>query len=292
MPEFVKTEGAPAWCPGCGNFAIREAVIKALNGSGLKKSEVVMVSGIGQAAKMPHYIECNFFNGLHGRSLPAATGIKLANPDLNVIVESGEGCHYGEGGNHFLAALRRNIGLTVLIHDNQIYGLTKGQSSPTTEFGQKTVSSPLGVLNQAFHPLTVAVATGAGYVARGFSGDEEHLANLILEAIRYPGFAMVDILMPCVSFNKVGTFQWYKSRVKKLPENYNPADKNAALITSEIWGDEIPIGLIYRRAPEAKESLECEIATHRGLDKAPRLAGRPPDRQRLEGIIKGKISPS
>lgn len=289
MPEFDKTNIEPAWCPGCGNFAIREAVLKALNDSGLKKREVVMVSGIGQAAKMPHYIETNFFNGLHGRALPAATGIKLANPDLNVIVESGEGCNYGEGGNHFLAALRRNIGLTLLVHNNQIYGLTKGQASPTTEFGQKTKSTPLGVMNHPFHPLTVAIATGAGYVARGFSGEISHLANLIVEAIRYPGFALVDILMPCISFNKVGTFQWYKKRVKNLPEDYNPSDKVAAMATAEKWGDEIPIGVIYKRDPAAEEPLELEIAAARSLDKPVCLAGRPPDRAKLEAIMRAHL---
>ena len=189
MANFNKTNQEPAWCPGCGNFPIREAVLTALNNSGLKRRDVVFVSGIGQAAKMPHYIDVNFFNGLHGRSLPAATGLKLANPNLNVIVESGEGCHYGEGGNHFMATLRRNLDLTVLVHDNQIYGLTKGQASPTTEPGQITKSQPQGVLSQAFHPLAIAISSGVGFVARGFSGDVEHLAGLILEGMRYPGLA-------------------------------------------------------------------------------------------------------
>ncbi|MDL2227230.1 thiamine pyrophosphate-dependent enzyme, partial [Deltaproteobacteria bacterium OttesenSCG-928-M10] len=236
------------------------AVLKALNDSGLKKREVAWVSGIGQAAKMPHYIETNFFNGLHGRSLPAATGLKLANPNLHVVVESGEGCHYGEGGNHFQAALRRNIDLTILVHDNQIYGLTKGQASPTTEPGQVTKSTPLGVMNQPFHPLTAAVSAGVGYVARGFSGDIDHLAGLILAAMRYPGLALVDILMPCVSFNKVGTFAWYRQRVKKLPDSYDPTDKTAALAKAEIWGEEIPIGLIYSRNPKDNPPLEEKIA--------------------------------
>ena len=285
MAEFGKTPIEPAWCPGCGNFDIREAVLKALNDSGLTKKDVAWVSGIGQAAKMPHYIDVNFFNGLHGRSLPAATGLKLANPKLNVIVESGEGCHYGEGGNHFLAALRRNIGLTVLVHDNQIYGLTKGQASPTTEPGQVTKSTPGGVLNAPFHPLSVAVVTGAGYVARGFSGEKDHLAGLILEAIRYPGLAVVDILMPCVSFNKVGTFAWYKSRVKKVPESHNPADKQAALVLTEKWGEEIPIGLLYRRDPAEVAPLEEKVAQKHGFTEPTPLAGNPPRRDRLESVM-------
>ena len=289
MAEFNKTPIEPAWCPGCGNFAIREAVLKALNDSGLKKREVAFVSGIGQAAKMPHYIQTNFFNGLHGRALPAATGLKLANPELNVIVESGEGCNYGEGGNHYLAALRRNIGLTVLVHDNQIYGLTKGQASPTTEPGQETKSTPLGVFNQPFRPLTAAVSAGVGYVARGFSGETDHLARLILEAIRYPGLAVVDILMPCVSFNKVGTFAWYKSRAKKLPDNYDPKNKEAALAAAEKWGEEIPIGLIYWRDPAENPPLEQKIAAARGQQSLPPLAGRPPRRDRLEAIMRQSV---
>ena len=285
MAEFNKNNQEAAWCPGCGNFSIREAVLKALNESGLKKREVAWVSGIGQAAKMPHYIETNFFNGLHGRSLPAATGLKLANPALNVVVESGEGCHYGEGGNHFMAALRRNIDLTVLVHDNQIYGLTKGQASPTTEFGQVTKSTPQGVFNQPFHPLTAALSAGVGFVARGFSGDIDHLAGLILQAMRYPGLALVDILMPCVSFNKVGTFAWYKARATKLPDSYNPGDKHSAWVKAETWGEEIPIGIIYKRDPGENPALEDKIAHKRGEGSLPPLAGNPPDREQLAAIM-------
>lgn len=289
MAQFNNSAQESAWCPGCGNFDIRKAVLKALNDSGLTQQEVVWVSGIGQAAKMPHYIDTSFFNGLHGRSLPTATGLKLANPNLNVIVESGEGCHYGEGGNHFLAAMRRNIGLTVLVHDNQIYGLTKGQASPTTEVGQVTKSTPQGVFNHQFHPLTVAISCGAGFVARGFSGDVDHLAGLILEAIRYPGMALVDILMPCVSFNKVGTFAWYKQRAKKLPETHNPADKAAALTVAEQWGDEIPIGVIYRRDPAEEAPLENKIADKHNQPKPEPLAGKPPLRDKLEAIMNRQI---
>jgi len=289
MAEFNKSPVEPAWCPGCGNFAVREAVIQAFNDSGLEKKDLVMVSGIGQAAKMPHYIDVNFFNGLHGRALPAATGIKLANPALTVVAESGEGCNYGEGGNHFLAALRRNIDLTLLVHDNQIYGLTKGQASPTTEPGQITKSTPQGVFNQPFHPLSVAIVTGAGYVARGFSGEIAHLAGLIVEAMRYPGLAVVDILTPCISFNRSSTFKWYKDRVRMLPETHDPSDKMAALAISEKWGDEIPIGLIYRRDPAEAESLDLKIAKHRGLEKPPVLAGNPPKREALESFMRQSV---
>ena len=285
MANFNKTTQEPAWCPGCGNFPIREAVLKALNDSGLKKKDVVFVSGIGQAAKMPHYIDVNFFNGLHGRSLPAATGVKLANPDLNVIVESGEGCHYGEGGNHFMATLRRNPDLTVLVHDNQIYGLTKGQASPTTDLGQITKSQPQGVLSQAFHPLAIAISSGVGFVARGFSGDVEHLAGLILEGMRYKGLALIDILMPCVSFNHVNTFAWYKKRATKVPDSYNPTDRAAALSMAEKWGDEIPIGVLYNRRDEDVLPLGELLAQKRGLASPLNLVGSPPERTKLEAIM-------
>ena len=155
-----------AWCPGCGNFPLLDGMKKGLVKAGLAPRDVLFVSGIGQAAKAPHYLNANLFNGLHGRSLPVATGAKLANPNLTVLVESGDGCCYGEGGNHFLAAIRRNIDLTMIVHDNQIYGLTKGQASPTSEQGQKTKAQPGGVVLERFNPVAVAVAMRAGFVAR------------------------------------------------------------------------------------------------------------------------------
>jgi 2-oxoglutarate ferredoxin oxidoreductase subunit beta len=235
-----------AWCPGCGNFSILKAVKQALVASQLKPHEVLFVSGIGQAAKAPHYLNANLFNGLHGRSLPVATGAKLANPKLAVIVESGDGCNYGEGGNHFLAAIRRNIDVTLLVHNNQIYGLTKGQASPTTNEGVVTKAQPTGVASTPFKPVAVAVAMEAGFVARGFSGTTDHLAGLIQEAVAHRGFSLVDILQPCVSFNKVNTFAWYKERCAPLPETYDPSNWEAAMKVSMDWGDRIPTGIIYR----------------------------------------------
>ncbi|MEW6185373.1 MAG: 2-oxoacid:ferredoxin oxidoreductase subunit beta [Thermodesulfobacteriota bacterium] len=234
-----------AWCPGCGNFSILQSVKQALVDLQLKPQELLFVSGIGQAAKAPHYLRANVFNGLHGRSLPVATGAKLANPGLTVVVESGDGCNYGEGGNHFLAAIRRNIDLTLLVHNNQIYGLTKGQASPTTAAGQVTKAQPSGVASDPFNPLAVAVAMKAGFVARGFSGMPEHLTTLIGKAVRHKGFALVDILQPCVSFNKVNTSAWYKKRCYELPAGYNPSDWAEAMKTSMEWGERIPLGIIY-----------------------------------------------
>lgn len=235
-----------AWCPGCGNFSILPAVKKALALGGFKPHEVLFVSGIGQAAKTPHYLNANVFNGLHGRALPAATGAKIANSKLCVIVESGDGCMYGEGGNHFLAAIRRNIDVTVIVHDNQIYGLTKGQASPTSQEGLVTKAQPAGVISEQFNPIEVAVALKAGFVARSFSGMQEHLTEMIEKGIQHKGFSLIDVLQPCVTFNKINTFAWYKSRCKQLPNDYDPNNFNLAMETASKWGDEIPIGLIYK----------------------------------------------
>jgi 2-oxoglutarate/2-oxoacid ferredoxin oxidoreductase subunit beta len=235
-----------AWCPGCGNFSILAAVKKALAVSNLAPHQVTFVSGIGQAAKAPHYLNANLFNGLHGRSLPVATGCRLANHEQPVIVESGDGCTYGEGGNHFLAAMRRNINIVLLVHDNQVYGLTKGQASPTSEEGFVTKAQPHGVFAEPFHPLAVAVALHAGFVARSFAGLEDHLVSMISQALQHPGFALVDILQPCVSFNKLNTFAWYKKRCYTLPETFDPTDWHAAMAKAMEWGEKIPIGVIYR----------------------------------------------
>ncbi len=235
-----------AWCPGCGNHAILEAVKKALAAGRRKPHKVLFISGIGQAAKAPHYLNANVFNGLHGRSLPVATGAKLANPKLTVIVESGDGCSYGEGGNHFLAAIRRNIDVTLLVHNNQVYGLTKGQASPTSSEGFVTKAQPQGVPSAPFNPVAVAVAMSAGFVARGFSGEIDHLSELIQQGISHRGFAMIDVLQPCISFNTVNTFAWYKKRCYALSSNHDPTDWEAAMKVAYEWGDKIPIGAIYR----------------------------------------------
>jgi 2-oxoglutarate/2-oxoacid ferredoxin oxidoreductase subunit beta len=240
----METKVETAWCPGCGNFAIRDALEKALGELPIPANRIVLASGIGQAAKMPHYLEVNYFNGLHGRSIPLATGIKLARPDLTVIAYSGDGCQYGEGGNHFIHAIRRRLDLTILVSDNQVYALTKGQSSPTTDPGVVNDLAPGGSLNTPLNPLALAITMGAPFVARGFAGDKEHLKELIKQAILFPGTALLDILQPCVSFNKVNTFTWYRERVFKLEAPLT--DRCEALKTAELWGERIPIGVIYR----------------------------------------------
>ncbi|MFH1215290.1 MAG: thiamine pyrophosphate-dependent enzyme [Pseudomonadota bacterium] len=235
-----------AWCPGCGNFAILASLKQALAAGNIAPHQVLLVSGIGQAAKTPHYLNANVFNGLHGRSLPVAIGAKLANPKLTVIAESGDGCMYGEGGNHFLAAVRRNADITILVHDNRVYGLTKGQASPTSELGFVTKAQPHGALSTPFNPVAVAVIMGISFVARGYAGDQDHLSALITEAIKHKGTSLVDILQPCVSFNTVNTYNWYKDRCYHLGAEYDCADQEAAIRTALTFGDKIPLGVIYR----------------------------------------------
>jgi 2-oxoglutarate ferredoxin oxidoreductase subunit beta len=233
-----------AWCPGCGNFAIRDALEKALQELPIPRKDVVLTSGIGQAAKMPHYLDVNFFNGLHGRSLPLAAGIKLARPDLTVIAYSGDGCQYGEGGNHFIHTLRRRLDITVLVSNNQVYALTKGQSSPTTDLNVVNSLDPEGNRSIPLNPVLLALAIGAPFVARGFAGEPAHLQELIKEAILFKGTAVLDILQPCVSFNKINTFAWYRKRIFKLEKPLG--DRNEALKTAALWGDRIPVGVLYR----------------------------------------------
>jgi 2-oxoglutarate ferredoxin oxidoreductase subunit beta len=269
-----------AWCPGCGNFSIAKAVKQALVASKLKPHEVLFVSGIGQAAKAPHYLNANVFNGLHGRSLPVATGAKLSNANLTVIVESGDGCNYGEGGNHLLAAIRRNVNITLLVHNNQVYGLTKGQASPTSDEGFVTKAQPQGTPSAAFNPIALAVAMRAGFVARGFAGMIDHLSELIQQGIAHLGFALIDILQPCVSFNTVNTFAWYKKRCSPMTAEYDPTNWDEAIKMSCQWGDRIPIGIIYQN-----DRLPFE--DHFPVLAQGPLLGRSMDRKKLKKVMEG-----
>jgi len=237
----------PAWCPGCGNFGILKALEKALVELEIEPSRVLLVSGIGQAGKLPHYTRGNVFNSLHGRPLPPAIGARIANPGLVVIAVGGDGDGYGEGGNHFLHAARRNHDITYLVHNNQIYGLTKGQASPTSDAGFVTRTTPYGAANPV-NPVSLAIVSGASFVGRGFSGDIEHLTGLMKKGINHRGFSLIDILQPCVSFNRQNTFQWYRERVYPLDSEsgYDPADKQAALAKAQEWGEKIPLGVIYQ----------------------------------------------
>jgi 2-oxoglutarate ferredoxin oxidoreductase subunit beta len=259
--------GKPAWCPGCGNFGILTALKNALVALEIEPYRVLVVSGIGQAGKLPHYTKGNVLNVLHGRTLPAASGAKIANPELIVIAVGGDGDGYGEGGNHFINAVRRNHDITYLVHNNQVYGLTKGQASPTSDFGFVTKTTPHGA-DIPLNPIALAIATGASFVSRGFAGDIEHLSQLIMRGIQHHGFALIDVLQPCVSFNHKNTYGWYQERVYKLEENgYDPGDKMAAFEKAQEWGDKIPIGVIYK---EDKPTYEEQLPA---LKKGPLVRG-------------------
>lgn len=236
-----------AWCPGCGNFNILDSLKNALTELQLDPHDVLMVGGIGQAAKLPQYISANSFCGLHGRSVPPAAAAKIVNPNLTVIINSGDGDSYGEGGNHFIHNIRRNIDIAHFIHDNQVYGLTKGQASPTADPGTVTPVQVEGNLNIPFNPVLMAIAAGAGFVARSFSGRPEHLKEMMKQAIRFKGYALVDILQPCVSFNKINTFAWYNQRVYELGQEHDRSDRVAAMVKSMEFGDRIPIGVLYQK---------------------------------------------
>ncbi|QLC50332.1 2-oxoacid:ferredoxin oxidoreductase subunit beta [Methanolobus zinderi] len=247
-----------AWCPGCGDFGILKALKRALADMDKSPDEMLLVSGIGQSGKLPHYLKCNFFNGLHGRTLPPATAAKISNHELTVMAVAGDGDCYGEGGNHLIHAIRRNPDITVLVHDNQIYGLTKGQASPTTQPGMKTKINKEGVFNRQLNPLALAISQDCSFVARSFAGDIEHLSEMIKKAVEHRGLSLLDILQPCVTFNHLNTFKWYSERVYKLDENEYPLnDRVKAFEKSLEWGERIPIGVFYvNDRPVFEESLD------------------------------------
>ncbi len=267
------------WCPGCGNFGILSAMKDALVNLGISPDQLLIVSGIGQAAKTPHFLKCNTFHGLHGRALPVATGAKMANHDLTILVNSGDGDCYGEGGNHFIHAIRRNVDITLLVHNNMVYGLTKGQASPTSGMGMVTKMQQHGVTTEPFNPLSVALSLDAGFVARGFSGNMKHLSRLIREGIKYSGFSLIDILQPCISFNRVNTFSWFNKRVYDLFEtDHDSEDFEKAMALSREWDEKIPIGILYKKE---KPTFTDRI---RNLEKGP-LISRSYNPERLRSLL-------
>ncbi|MFC1900865.1 2-oxoacid:ferredoxin oxidoreductase subunit beta [Chloroflexota bacterium] len=267
------------WCPGCGNFGILQALKEGLVALDIEPHQLLLVSGIGQGPKLPHYMQGNVFNGLHGRTLPVATGAKIANHELTVIGIDGDGGAYGEGIGHLLASIRRNVNITYLVHNNQVYGLTKGQASPTSDPGFITRTTPMGA-GQPLNPVALAIASGAGFIGRGFAGDTDYLSGIIQEGIKYKGFALIDILQPCVSFNTKNTFQWYKDRVYRLDEDssYDQKDRSKAFEKSTEWIDRIPTGIIYR---EEKPVYEEQLpALENGV-----LVNQPLEPTKFSGLI-------
>jgi len=236
------------WCPGCPNFGILEALKAVLSELEKVPSQVCLVSGIGQAAKLPHYIKCNFFNGLHGRAIPVATGIQVANPDLTTIVVTGDGDCYGEGGNHFIHAIRRNPDITIAVHNNEIYALTKGQASPTTPFGEKRRLQMKGVEISPINMPAFAIMQGCGFVARGFALERDHLKDLLVRAVRHKGLSYLDIIQPCITWG-THPVSWYKEKVIKLGQEYDPGDRRAALNKAMEEDGTYTIGVLYEAPP-------------------------------------------
>jgi 2-oxoglutarate ferredoxin oxidoreductase subunit beta len=270
-----------AWCPGCGDYGILNIVKQALAELDISPEKLVMVSGIGQAAKFPQYIKCHCFNGLHGRSLPPATAIKAANPELTVVAISGDGCSYGEGGNHFIHTIRRNPNITHIVHNNMVYGLTKGQASPTSRQGFITPVQVDGVFLEPFNPLAVAIALDASFVARAYVGDAEQARDIIKRAITHKGYALVDIFQPCVSFNKVNTYQWFREHTYNLEDDYNPHDRVAAFQRA-IESEKFPLGVFYLN-PQ-KSSFEENVSVYQ-TDPTPVIKRNLDRNERINALL-------
>ena len=276
LPVLVsKSDIKPTWCPGCGDFGVIAALEMALKRLKIPPHETVIVSGIGCSSNLPHFLNTYGFHGIHGRSLPVAEGIRWANHGLNVIVTGGDGDGFGIGAGHFVHAMRRNVKLTYVTMDNEIYGLTTGQASPTSMLGAKTKSTPDGVIENPIDPVALALASGATYVARGFSGDVKHMAELIQNGIAHKGFSFVDALSPCVTYNKINTFDYFRQRIYKLESaGHDPTNLLKAYERALEWGDKIPIGLFYKVEKPTYEDLE-EVLSAGPLNRQPAgLKGR------------------
>ena len=266
-----KGKADPDWCPGCGDFGVLTALKQALVELNLHPHKVMTISGIGCSSNLPGYVSTYGMHTLHGRALAVATGAQLANHDLKIIVTGGDGDGYGIGGNHFVHSMRRNVDLTYIVMNNQIYGLTTGQISPTSTKGMKTKSTPIGSVENPIFPVSLAIAAGATYVARGYTGQVKHLVDLIKGGIQHKGFALIDAFSPCVTFNLDNTHEFFKHRTKKLEDmGHDPTDFAAAIQKSYEWGDEIPIGLFWKR-----EDLPSLDQLEPILDEGGPLARRP-----------------
>ncbi|HEU0020915.1 MAG TPA: 2-oxoacid:ferredoxin oxidoreductase subunit beta [Dehalococcoidia bacterium] len=237
----------PDWCPGCGDFGVLNSIQRACAELGLRPHEILAVSGIGCSSNLPGYFNAYGMHTLHGRSLAVATGAKMANHNLNVIATGGDGDGYGIGGNHFTHTARRNVDLTYIVMNNQIYGLTTGQVSPTSRDGMKTKSTPFGSVEMPVNPITSAIMNGATYVARGYSGDIRHLTELIKGGIRHKGFALIDVFSPCVTFNNDNGHPFFKGRVRTLEDDgHDTSDWKTACEKAMLWGDIIYTGLFFQ----------------------------------------------
>jgi 2-oxoglutarate ferredoxin oxidoreductase subunit beta len=237
----------PTWCTGCGNHGILNAIKMALAEQDIAPHQVVIFTGIGCGSKLPHYMKVSGFHTIHGRALAVATGARLANHGLKIMTVHGDGDGYGMGLGHMLHAVRRNIGIVDIVQNNRVYGLTRGQYSPTSDLGMRTPTSPEGAIDRPVPPLALAITTGATFVARGYPAELRHLVWLIGEALHHPGYALVDVLQPCVTWNRASSYDFYNPRVYKLEEtDHDVTDKTAAWELAYEWGERIPIGIFYR----------------------------------------------
>lgn len=270
-----KSKIAPDWCPGCGDFGVLACLQKACSGLGLDPKDVMVVSGIGCSSNFPGFFGSYGMHTLHGRSVAVAQGVKLSNPDLNVIMTGGDGDGYGIGIGHFIHAMRRNINVTYIVMNNQIYGLTTGQTSPTTEMSIQTKSTPEGNIETPINPIQLALVSGATFVARGFSGAQDLLADTMAKAIKHKGFSLIDVFSPCVTYNKKNTYPWFRERVYSLQEEkHDISNWDLAIKKAEEWDTRIPIGIFYENNDQATyEDLEpaykfgTPVKQKLGLDK-------------------------
>ena len=247
LTELAEPQHTITWCPGCGDFGILVALKQALVKAGVEPHQTVVCSGVGCGSKLPHFIKTYGYEGLHGRSLPPASAIKMANHSLTVVAVGGDGDGFGIGMGHFVHTCRRNIDFTYITQDNQVYGLTTGQTSPTSEKGYKSKSTPEGVIEVPVNPIATAITSGATFVARGYSANLPHLADLIYQGIQHKGFALIDVLQPCVTWNKLNTYEYFTKRVQVLKaEDHDISDKHAALKLADEWEKRIPIGVFYK----------------------------------------------
>jgi 2-oxoglutarate ferredoxin oxidoreductase subunit beta len=253
----LATPNMPNWCPGCGNLSLWLSFKNAAIKEGWDNTNTALVAGIGCHGHLVNFTKLTSLEGLHGRALPVASGVKMANSRLNVFVFTGDGDCFGEGGNHFIHACRRNHNITVILHDNGLYALTTGQTSPVTAKGAKTKSTPLGNPDNPLNPVAMAIASGATFVARGYASDVSQLTDLIIQANNHQGFALVDVLQPCETFNKVLTHTFYQENTYYLDKKYDPAKKASAFEKAQEFGiKQIPLGVIYK---EDKPSYESQF---------------------------------
>ena len=282
--QVYTSKNKPIWCAGCGDFGVYASITKALQELNIDKHNVAIVSGIGCSSAMPHAYSTYGVHTLHGRLLPVATGVKLANHGLTVIGTGGDGDGYGIGSGHFIHSARRNIDITYIVMNNETYGLTTGQTSPTALLGRKTKSTPFGVIEMPINPISLAISAGATYVARGFSGDPMHLAQLIKGGIEHKGFSLIDVFSPCVTFNKDNTFEWFRKRVYKLEGvGHNPSNLDAAMQKGMedmvTQYEKVPIGLFYKIERPTYEDLEI------ALKDGPLISHAMPSAEQVQALI-------